>query len=70
MFALLKLYQADAATGDARLAWQGGALLLFVSLIFPLSFIANGSPSDGRWKGSLSSGFSVVCRIAVCDWLA
>ena len=29
---------ADPATGDARLAWQGGALLLFVSLIFPLQF--------------------------------
>ncbi len=36
--ALLKLYRADPATGDARLAWQGGALLLFVSLIFPLQF--------------------------------
>lgn len=36
--ALLKLYQADPASGDARLAWQGGALLLFVSLIFPLQF--------------------------------
>ena len=38
VWALLKLYQADPATGDARLAWQGGALLLFVSLIFPLQF--------------------------------
>ncbi|MGH8095046.1 MAG: DUF2339 domain-containing protein [Chthoniobacterales bacterium] len=36
--ALLKLYQANPASGDARLAWQGGALLLFVSLIFPLQF--------------------------------
>jgi uncharacterized membrane protein len=36
--ALLKLYRADPASGDARLAWQGGALLLFVSLIFPLQF--------------------------------
>ena len=35
---LLKLYHADPASGDARLAWQGGALLLFVSLIFPLQF--------------------------------
>ena len=35
---LLKLYHADPSTGDARLAWQGGALLLFVSLIFPLQF--------------------------------
>ena len=38
VIALLKLYRADPATGDARLAWQGGALLLFVSLIFPLQF--------------------------------
>ncbi len=38
VFGLLKLYRADPATGDARLAWQGGALLLFVSLIFPLQF--------------------------------
>jgi uncharacterized membrane protein len=36
--ALLKLYRAVPASGDARLAWQGGALLLFVSLIFPLQF--------------------------------
>ena len=36
--ALLRLYQANPASGDARLAWQGGALLLFVSLIFPLQF--------------------------------
>ena len=38
VIALLKLYRADPAAGDARLAWQGGALLLFVSLIFPLQF--------------------------------
>jgi uncharacterized membrane protein len=38
VWALLKLYQAVPATGDVRLAWQGGALLLFVSLIFPLQF--------------------------------
>jgi hypothetical protein len=36
--ALLRLYQAVPASGDVRLAWQGGALLLFVSLIFPLQF--------------------------------
>ncbi|MEO5719652.1 MAG: DUF2339 domain-containing protein [Chthoniobacterales bacterium] len=36
--ALLKLYRADPAAGDVRLAWQGGVLLLFVSLIFPLQF--------------------------------
>ncbi len=38
VLALLKLYRANPASGDARLAWQGGALLLFVSLIFPLQF--------------------------------
>ncbi len=38
VWALFKLYQVDPASGDARLAWQGGALLLFVSLIFPLQF--------------------------------
>ncbi|MEO7723345.1 MAG: DUF2339 domain-containing protein [Chthoniobacterales bacterium] len=38
VWSLLKLYRADPATGDSRLAWQGGALLLFVSLIFPLQF--------------------------------
>jgi uncharacterized membrane protein len=38
LFALLKLYRAEPASGDARLAWQGGAFLLFVSLIFPLQF--------------------------------
>ena len=38
VWALRKIYRADPATGDARLAWQGGALLLFVSLVFPLQF--------------------------------
>ena len=38
VWALLGRYQAIPATGDARLAWQGGVLLLFVSLIFPLQF--------------------------------
>ncbi|MGH7937945.1 MAG: DUF2339 domain-containing protein, partial [Chthoniobacterales bacterium] len=38
LFGLLKIYRADPATGDARLACQGGAFLLFVSLIFPLQF--------------------------------
>ncbi len=38
IFALRKIYHADPATGDARLAWQGGALLLFVSLVFPFQF--------------------------------
>jgi hypothetical protein len=38
VLALLQLYRAEPAKGDARLAWQGGAFLLFVSLIFPLQF--------------------------------
>jgi uncharacterized membrane protein len=38
VIALLRVYKAVPATGDVRLAWQGGALLLFVSLIFPLQF--------------------------------
>ena len=38
VIALLRVYNAVPATGDVRLAWQGGALLLFVSLIFPLQF--------------------------------
>ncbi len=38
LFGLWKLYGAEPASGDARLAWQGGAFLLFVSLIFPLQF--------------------------------
>ena len=38
VIALLRIYNAVPATGDVRLAWQGGALLLFVSLIFPLQF--------------------------------
>ena len=29
---------AAPASGDARIAWQGGAALLFVSLIFPVQF--------------------------------
>ena len=52
---LLKLYQADPASGDARLAWQGGALLLFVSLIFPLQF-------DREWitLGWALEGFALL----------
>ncbi len=38
VFALRKIYGADPAAGDSRLAWQGGALLLFVSLLFPFQF--------------------------------
>ena len=35
---LIKRQKIDPASGDARLAWQGGAALLFVSLIFPIQF--------------------------------
>ena len=35
---LIRRKQAEPASGDARLAWQGGAALLFVSLIFPIQF--------------------------------
>jgi hypothetical protein len=35
---LLKRRQANPARGDARLAWQGGAALFFITLIFPIQF--------------------------------
>ncbi len=38
VFYLIKKRGVDPASGDARLAWQGGAALLFVSLIFPIQF--------------------------------
>jgi uncharacterized membrane protein len=38
IFYLIKKQGIDPASGDARLAWQGGAALLFVSLIFPIQF--------------------------------
>jgi uncharacterized membrane protein len=38
VFFLVKRRGIDPASGDARLAWQGGAALLFVSLIFPIQF--------------------------------
>jgi uncharacterized membrane protein len=38
VFYLIKKQGVDPASGDARLAWQGGAALLFVSLIFPIQF--------------------------------
>jgi uncharacterized membrane protein len=37
-FYLVRKKQADPASGDARLAWQGGAALFFISLIFPVQF--------------------------------
>ena len=38
VFYLVKRQGVEPASGDARLAWQGGAALLFVSLIFPIQF--------------------------------
>jgi uncharacterized membrane protein len=35
---LVRKRQADPATGDARLAWQGAAALFFITLIFPIQF--------------------------------
>jgi uncharacterized membrane protein len=35
---LVQKRQASPATGDARLAWQGGAALFFITLIFPIQF--------------------------------
>jgi len=35
---LIKKQQVIPASGDARLAWQAGAALFFVSLIFPIQF--------------------------------
>jgi uncharacterized membrane protein len=37
-FFLVKKRQATPASGDARLAWQAGTALFFVSLIFPIQF--------------------------------
>ncbi|MFN2509222.1 MAG: DUF2339 domain-containing protein, partial [Chthoniobacterales bacterium] len=38
VFYLLRKRGIAPASGDARLAWQGGAALLFVSLVFPVQF--------------------------------
>ena len=38
VFYLVKRQGIEPASGDARLAWQGGVALLFVSLIFPIQF--------------------------------
>jgi uncharacterized membrane protein len=35
---LVRKRQADPASGDARLAWQGAAALFFITLIFPIQF--------------------------------
>jgi len=38
VFVLVQRRGINPASGDARLAWQGGAALLFFSLIFPIQF--------------------------------
>jgi uncharacterized membrane protein len=38
IFYLIKRQGIAPASGDARLAWQGGAALLFLTLIFPIQF--------------------------------
>ncbi len=35
---LIQKRNASASTGDSRLAWQGGAALFFITLIFPIQF--------------------------------
>lgn len=35
---LVRQRQANPASGDARLAWQAGAALFFITLIFPIQF--------------------------------
>lgn len=53
---LLKGRQATPASGDARLAWQAGAALFFVSLIFPIQF-------EREWitLGWALEGFALLC---------
>jgi uncharacterized membrane protein len=38
VFFLVRKRQADPASGDSRLAWQGAAALFFLTLIFPIQF--------------------------------
>lgn len=53
---LVKKRQASPASGDARLAWQAGAALFFVSLIFPIQF-------EREWitLGWALEGFALLC---------
>jgi uncharacterized membrane protein len=59
-FFLIKRKQAAPATGDARLAWQAGAALFFVSLIFPIQF-------EREWitLGWACEGFALLCLFGV-----
>ena len=53
---LVKRRQVVPASGDARLAWQAGAALFFVSLIFPIQF-------EREWitLGWAFEGFALLC---------
>jgi uncharacterized membrane protein len=53
---LVKKRQVIPASGDARLAWQAGAALFFVSLIFPIQF-------EREWitLGWAFEGFALLC---------
>jgi uncharacterized membrane protein len=54
-FFLVRRREAAPASGDARLAWQGGAALFFISLIFPIQF-------DREWitVGWALEGFALL----------
>ncbi len=55
VFYLIRKRGIAPASGDARLAWQGGAALLFVSVIFPIQF-------DREWitLGWALEGFALL----------
>jgi uncharacterized membrane protein len=57
---LVKKRQVVPASGDARLAWQAGAALFFVSLIFPIQF-------EREWitLGWAFEGFALLCLFRV-----
>jgi uncharacterized membrane protein len=54
-FYLIRKRGIKPASGDAKLAWQGGAALLFISLIFPIQF-------DREWitLGWALEGFALI----------
>jgi uncharacterized membrane protein len=55
-FFLIKKREVIPASGDARLAWQAGTALFFVSLIFPVQF-------EREWitLGWAFEGFALLC---------
>ncbi len=54
-FYLVRKLGIKPASGDAKLAWQGGAALLFLSLVFPIQF-------DREWitLGWALEGFALI----------